>query len=295
MGARGGEDSAKAGRWKMYKRFKKPFCFITGILLGLTAALMFFGDNIASFIIFHPWTPAADWKATAERCEEVRFETADGGVLHGLYFPHENSRGVVLYSHGNGDNVKTCEHLGTLYRERLGVSILIYDYRGYGFSEGKPTARGILEDGRAARKFLAQRENVEESEILQMGFSLGGAVAIDLASRDGARGLIVQSSFTSLVDMGKKLFPVLPVGLFLREKLDSRKKIGDFHGPVFISHGTRDSVVPYKQGESLYRSANEPKTFYPVEEGDHTPPPEEFYLSEIRQFLDGFLLGSELK
>ena len=259
--------------------------FLCLLLLG-GSLVCIFADRIAAFLLFHPWKPNADWQPTTPNSESVQFPTADGSMLDAIYFPCEHAKGIVLYSHGNGDTLKNLETLADFYRKEFQVSILIYDYRGYGRSEGKPTASGILEDGRAAREWLANREQIDASEIIQMGFSLGGAVAIDLAALDGARGLILQSTFTSLPDMASEILPFLPARLLLRQQLDGVKKIRQYKGPLLLSHGTADQTIPYQQGQKLYRAAGGAKTLYTVEDGFHSPPSEEEYFDLVRHFLE---------
>ena len=254
-------------------------------LLG-AISLCAFADWFAAFLLFHPWKPNADWKPTTPHCEAVHFPTADGSRLDAIYFPCENAKAIVLYSHGNGETLKSLEPLGEFYRKRYQISILMYDYRGYGRSEGKPTASGILEDGRAARKWLAEREEINPSEIVQMGFSLGGTVAIDMASLDGARGLILQSTFSSLPDMGSVKLPFLPVRQLLHEPLDAAAKIQQYHGPLLLSHGTFDGTIPYWQGQKLYFATGGPKTLFTVENGGHVPPQGAEYDEHFVRFLE---------
>ena len=254
-------------------------------LLFVMLLLSLFADRIAAFLLFHPWKPNADWQPTTPNSESVRFPTADGSLLDAIYFPCEHPKGIVLYSHGNGDTLKNLEPIADFYRKEFQISILIYDYRGYGRSGGKPTASGILEDGRAARKWLARREQIDMSEIIQMGFSLGGAVAVDLASQDGAKGLILQSTFTSLPDMASRMFPFLPARLLLHQQLDSVKKIRQYKGPLLLSHGSADGTVPYQQGQKLYLTAGGSKTLYTVENGSHFPPGDREYFDLVRRFL----------
>ena len=138
-------------------------------------------------LIFIPHRyPAGDWRPTGFPFEDAWFQAADGTRLHGWYVPCANARSAVLFCHGNAGNVTHRAYiLETLHRQ-VGVSVLIFDYRGYGRSEGKPNEEGILADARAARGWLAAREKIAESNVVLMGESIGGAVAVDLAARDGA-------------------------------------------------------------------------------------------------------------
>ncbi len=274
------------------KRRRVPY-FLLGFLLFLVLFVGCQADMIARMLLLHPSKLDPRWKPNFPACEEAYFETSNELKLHGLYFPYEPtdsapSRGTILFSHGNGGTVEGWGDIGVLLRSRLNVSVFVYDYRGYGKSEGKPTASNILTDGRAARKWLAERENIPETEIIQMGRSLGGAVAIDLASKDGAKALIVESTFTSLPDMARKILPIIPAKYLLWEQLRSVDKIKKYEGPLFLSHGTADTLIPFEQGKRLYdATASEKKVLYPIWNGGHNDfPPGEYYL-ELRKFLSG--------
>ena len=263
--------------------------FFLGFLLTLVLFVGCQADFIARQFLLHPTRLAPRWKPNFPNCEEVFFETTDKDqlTLHGLYFPYESAGGdVILFSHGNGGTVADWGSVGVLLREKLDASVFVYDYRGYGKSEGTSTASSLLADGRSARKWLAERENIAESEIIQMGRSLGGAVAIDLASRDGAKALIVESTFTSLPDVASCLLPGVPARYLLWEQLHSVKKIEKYEGPLFLSHGTADTLIPFEQGKRLYETAgSEKKAFYPVQGGDHNTFPPAGYYENLRKFL----------
>lgn len=275
-----------AGRFS--KKFKRRLKI--GLVIFLFGAILFccFTDRFVAIFLFNPMKPwPGTWEPSLPDGEAVEIETADGSILDGLYFPCENARAVVLLSHGNGQILKSIEQTAMRYRDEFQVSILIYDYRGYGRSEGHPSATGILDDGRAARKWLAEREGIDEREIVQMGFSLGGSVAIDMAAKDGARGLILQSTFTSLPDIIASKIPLVPTKSLLYEQLDSLDKIKSYDGPLFISHADADWVIPYRQGIALFEAGNGagPKTFHTLKGREHYPPDDEEYLVTIREFI----------
>ena len=215
--------------------------------------------------------------------EDAWFAAADNTRLHGLFLPHPKPRAIILYAHGNGGNVGMWGHVARQLRDRNKVAILVFDYRGYGRSEGTPSEQGVLMDARAARAWLARRTGVAEKEIVLMGRSLGGGVAVDLAANDGARGLVLQSTFTSLPDVAATRMPVAP--MLMKYRFDSLSKIAKYHGPVLISHGDADGLIPFEQGKRLFATANEPKQFFAIPRGDHNDPePEEYH-----RILDGFL------
>jgi fermentation-respiration switch protein FrsA (DUF1100 family) len=219
--------------------------------------------------------------------EEARFKSADGTKLHGWFFDHPERRAVVLFTHGNGGNVAMWANSTKYLVDRHRVAAFVFDYRGYGRSEGQPHEKGVLADARAARKWLADRTGVAEESIVLMGQSLGGAVAVDLAAKDGARGLVLVSSFTSVPAVASQHLPWLPASWVMTERFNSLKKIRQYDGPLLICHGDADRVIPFEQGEALYAAAKSTqKQFVRHTGGDHNDPPPEEYRAALDAFLD---------
>jgi hypothetical protein len=249
---------------------------LAGYLLVLL--LLLFLEN--TLLYPAPRYPAGDWQAAELPHEDVFFASADGTKLHGWLFEHPAPRAVILYAHGNGDCVAFAGPYLSALRDKLRVTIFAFDYRGYGRSEGSPLESGILADGEAAQRWLAERTGQRLGEIVLMGRSLGGAVAVHLAVENGARGLVLQNTFTSMPDVAARHYPWAPVQLLMRNRYDSLSRIGRYHGPVIASHGTADEIVPYELGRKLFdASPSERKTFFSIEGGDHnSPEPREYYL-----------------
>lgn len=176
---------------------------------------------------------------------------------------------MALLAHGNAGNLT--QHAATLrmLHDRHRLSVMVFDYRGYGKSEGEPDEAGLFQDARAARKWLANREKIPEGDIVLIGQSLGGSVMVDLAAEDGARGLVLLSTFTSLPDVASRHFPLLPARLVMQNRFDSIGKIGQYHGPLLQVHGENDKTVPLKLGKRLFTAANEPKRFVVGPSADH--------------------------
>lgn len=239
----------------------------------------------ASFIFFPDPFPAGDWHPPGLELEDANFQAADGTRLHGWFVPHPRPRAVLLLAHGNAGNLTGRVHLLRLFH-RLGVATLIFDYRGYGKSLGTPDEAGILQDARAARRWLANRAGLAEDQIVLCGESLGGAVAVDLASTEGARGLILLSSFTSIVDVARAHLSWFPAGLLLSTRLDSLAKIGQYRGPVLIGHSDADEIVPYDQARRLLAALEQIEkrlvTFHGLGHND-LPPPE--FVAALDQFF----------
>jgi fermentation-respiration switch protein FrsA (DUF1100 family) len=230
--------------------------------------------------------PEGNWQPAGLDFEDAWFTSADGTRLHGWYVPHEQPRAVVLFCHGNAGNVATWAGVLKTLHDRIGVTVMAFDYRGFGRSEGTPSEAGVLADARAARAWLASRTRLEQRQIVLMGRSLGGAVAIDLAAKDGARGLIVESSFTSMPEVGHVAVPWLPVRAMMQTEFNSVAKIGQYHGPFLQSHGTADQLIPFVMGQRLHRAANEPKQFVSIPGGDHNDPQTDEYYRVLTAFLD---------
>lgn len=243
--------------------------------------------KIEKSLIFVPTPyPEGDWRPPGLAFEDAWFTAADGTRLHGWYVPHERPRAVVLFCHGNGGNVATWAGVLRILHDRMAVTVMGFDYRGFGRSEGTPTEAGVLADARAARTWLAQRAGVAENQIVLMGRSLGGAVAIDLAAADGARGLILESTFTSMPEVGHAKMPLLPVRTLMQTQFNSIAKIGHYRGPLLQSHGTADRLIPFSMGRQLFDAANDPKQFIPIPGGDHNDPQTNEYYVALSAFLD---------
>jgi len=244
--------------------------------------LMMLMEN--SMIFFPARYPNGFWDPPGLEFEDAWFTTADGTKLHGWYVPHDSPRAVLLFAHGNAGNIS---HRYDLLQElhELGVATLAFDYRGYGRSSGEPSEQGVLADARAARKWLAERAGVKEQDIVLMGESLGGGVMVDLAAHDGARGLILENTFTSLPDVAAYHYPWLPVRMLMRTRLDSAAKIGQYHGPLLQLHGDADTIIPYQVGQQLFAAANEPKTFVTIRGGDHNDQRTPEAIRAIDEFL----------
>lgn len=231
--------------------------------------------------------PGGNWEPAGLEFEDAWFVADDGTKLHGWYCPHENAVAVALFAHGNAGNVSSHAETLRLLHDRHRLAVLTFDYRGYGRSAGEPNEQGVLQDARAARAWLAEREHIAETDIVLIGQSLGGGVMVDLAAADGARGLVLANTFTSLPDAAAHFMPLVPTRLLMQNRLDSLSKIGNYHGPLWQVHGDRDRIIPYRLGRRLFAAANEPKQFVINRGGDHNDPLSE----ENTESLDRFLAG----
>ena len=260
---------------------------VVRIALVVYFAILLLAMLFENQLIFVPSKfPEGFWRPVGLAQEDVWLQSADGTNLHGWYVPHKKPAAFVLFCHGNAGNLTHREHILRSLRDVVGVSVFIFDYRGYGRSEGRPSEAGLLADARAARRWLAQRAGIADSQLVLMGESLGGAVAVDLAADGGARGLILESTFSSLPDVAAYHYPWLPLRWLLRTKLDAVEKIKAYRGPLLQTHGDRDRIVPDKFGRRLFEAAKGPKEFFVIPGGDHNDPRDRAYYEKLRTFVD---------
>ena len=219
--------------------------------------------------------------------EEIRFQAADGTKLGGWFYAHPSPRFAILYTYGNGeDSARNAEYMAYL-RDSLQAAVLCFDYRGYGKSEGKPVEQGLILDGMAAHQWLTERLDIDASEVVLFGRSLGGGVAVALAERVGARALIVHASFANMVDIGATRYPWLPVRLMMKNRYHSEQRIKSYEGPLLQIHGTADQIVPIHLARPLFEaSPSAQKQFVTIPDGTHNEGLTDEAFSELERFLD---------
>jgi len=225
--------------------------------------------------------------------QRLDLETSDGETIAAWYVPHPDAKGSVIFCHGNGGNI--ADRLGTIRAlHHLGYNVLAFDYRGYGQSTGSPSETGTYLDAEAAWSYLTQTRSDPAERIAVFGESLGGAVAVELALRHPPGALIVQASFTSLVDIGRLHYPLLPVRWILRYRYESIGKIDKITAPKLFIHAIDDELIPLDNGRRLFDRAAPPKRFLETP-GGHNSGGFTFspaYTRQVGAFLDEALGGS---
>lgn len=230
--------------------------------------------------------------------ESVMIPTEDGEQIHGWYVHHgsgeDASRGVLLFFHGNAGNISHRLDSIRVFNQ-LGLDVLIVDYRGYGESTGKPSEAGLYADGEAAWNYLVDERGVAPGRIIVFGRSLGAAVGARLAGHESPGGLILESGFTSGVEMARRLYPFLPARLVTRLDFPVKEYVGDIDCPAMVIHSRDDEIIPFDMGQSVFEAIpGDEKVFLEIWGGHNTG----FFLSEavyvpaLEAFLQKYLGGT---
>ena len=249
----------------------------------LLIIVFFFQGNL----LYHPTTDNY-LQNQAERepaeIEKVKITTKDKINLIGWFYNRNLEEfKTILFFHGNAGSLENRTYKLNHFKN-LNLNFLIIAWRGFSGNKGKPNEMGLYEDAKSAIKWL-KAKGVKEKNIILYGESLGTGVAVEVAQNKNYAGVILESPFTSMVNMGKKYYPFFPVSLLLKDKFESYKKINNIFVPVLIMHGKVDKIVPYDMGKKMYELANEPKFFYSQEYGDHMIEYDEKLLSALKKFI----------
>jgi hypothetical protein len=267
------------------------------IYLGLLVLLRLFESNL----IYFPGNqrvliPPPSWLGLP--VERVEIPTEDGVKLVGWVIPTQSDSSSLwlLICHGNAGNLSEFNrphHYAGL--RQLGLSLLAFDYRGYGESDGVPSEQGLYRDVDAAYRFLRETRGVPADRIVIFGHSLGSAVAIDLASRHPAAGLIVEGALTSATDRGRELYPYIPIRWIARSRFSSIDKVSGITVPKLFLHAAGDDVIPPAHGRRLFEAAPQPKTFVDLHggHGDAFDVDSAQYFGSIAKFLQHLAARSE--
>lgn len=268
------------------------YCTIVGLMAAGETFLVYPGSSY----------PKGDWEPEGFSFEEVEFASADGTKLFGWFLPrHPQDRSqeanpsaeppkqqTVLFCHGNAENIaESSQWYGENYRTSLNADVFVFDYRGYGKSQGTPFEQGVLEDSKAALNLLCERTGREHSEIVIVGNSIGGGPAVYLAAEYGCKALILRRTFTRITDAAQANYPWLPVRMVMRNQYPSITRIKSYEGPLFQSHGDADSLIPFELGKELFEAApTSNKKFFLVPGMGHLDPLPSEYWPEMAAFVD---------
>lgn len=275
------------------------------VAVAILALLVFAGfrmnllESLERQFIFFPTPEIEQTPADVElEYDNVLFQTDDGLTLNGWFIPapsadadsdQGNSDITLLWFHGNGGNMGHRVEDLALFFHLLSVNVFIFDYRGYGLSEGQPSEKGVYQDSRAALAYLESRPDVNPDRIVYFGRSLGTAVAAELAVHSPPNGMILFSAFTSIRDLAATLYPFSPLRLLTGKRFDTLARIEHYRGPLLVIHGQQDEIIPPSLGDALFNAANEPKQFLALPNARHNDGLGEVggeLWASLRDFLD---------
>ena len=260
--------------------------FYISLLLGLViyfivlAYIYLFQRNL----LYHPAVNGYQGDKINFDYEEVFIKNNEGIKLKAwLHKKDLINKKTILFFHGNAGNLTNRNYkLNEL--SKFDVNFLILAYRGFSNNQGKPTEEGLYEDAKSSLDWL-KLKGVKEKNLILYGESLGTAVAIETAQNKTLAGIILESPFTSMIELAQKYYPFLPVKFLLKDKYETANKLPNVTSPILVLHGKLDTIVPFAMGEKLYRQANEPKFKYFIDNDDHMMRYDQDLLNEIKKFI----------
>lgn len=266
--------------------FSSAIWFLILLAFGAYLALALLAFLFQGHLVYFPNAPSRALEATPESAglayESVDFSTDDGVRLHGWFLPGPAAaRATLLFCHGNAGNISHRLDSLKIFHD-LGLSVLIFDYRGYGESDGRPSEAGTYRDAEAAWRYLTDQRGIAPENIVIFGRSLGAAVAAHLAAAHKPKALILESGFTSAPDLAAEIYWFLPVRWLLRLRYDAAAYLKQVRAPVLIVHSRDDEIIPFRHGRALFAAANEPKELLQIR-GDHN----QGFLISGRAYIDG--------
>ena len=263
---------------KMYNLFLVSLVVLVYLLV--TLGLYIFQRNL----LYHPTENNYYGDKLTVKIEKVKIKTDDNIDLLAWYHNKDIKKfKTILYLHGNAGSLENRIHKINHFKD-MNINFILLAWRGFSGNKGKPTEQGLYQDARSAVKWLIN-QGVTEENIIIYGESLGTGVATEIAQNKNFAGVILESPFTSMIDLGKKYYPIFPVKLLLKDKYESEKKIKNLKSPLLVMHGKKDKIVPFYMGEKIFDMANNPKFNYFTEMDDHMMNYDENLINEIDLFI----------
>ena len=248
---------------------------------------------LENYLVYPGTTASQSWaappKEVIDEVQDVDLVTASGTKIHGWWLPCPDSDRTLLYFHGNGGNLSHRGGSVAKLRKILDTAVFMIDYPGYGKSQGTSSEAGCYESATASYDWLTQTQNRDPKQLIVYGASLGGGVAVELASRKPHGALVLVKTFTSLPDVAAGQYPWLPVRWLMHNRMPTIDRIASVGGPVFICHGDADRLIPFAHGQRLFAAAAEPKMFVRLPGQDHDESLGEGFYVTLKSFLETHL------
>ena len=259
--------------------FIKSFFLLILIYFVITVVFYFFQMNL----FYHPFSPQITGKGLIHNFETINFKTSDNFELKGWFHLKNSNKKTILFLHGNAGNLDNrIDKLNFL--GNMDINFLIISWRGYSGNPGNPSETGLYKDALGGIEWL-NKKGISNDRIILYGESLGTAITTEVAQNENFAGIILEAPFTSMVDMGQKIYPIFPVKFLLKDKYESKNKIKNIKSPILVLHGRKDKIVPFYMGEKIFEMANSPKFKYFTDLDDHMMNFDEKLVNEIDLFI----------
>ena len=268
----------------MIKKFKINLMLFFQIIFFIYLVILIFLYFFQRNLMYHPNENNYFDDQISVHIDKVKIITEDNIELLGWYHQKDLKKyKTILFFHGNAGSLENRIHKLNHFRE-MDVNFLIIAWRGFSGNKGKPTEKGLYQDGKSALNWLLDKGIIEENIIIY-GESLGTGVATHLSQNKNFAGIILETPFTSMVDAAKTFYPYIPVGLLLKDKFDNKNKIKNIIAPVLIMHGEADQIVPFFMGKKIYEIANEPKYSYFTKNDNHMMEYDKNLIKALNSFI----------
>jgi len=257
----------------------KSFFLLIVIYVGITVVVYFYQRKL----LYHPFSAEITGEGLIHNFETINFKTSDNFVLKGWFHLKNSNKKTILFLHGNAGNLDNrIDKLNSL--GSMDINFLIISWRGYSGNPGNPSEAGLYKDVLGGIKWLNEK-GISNDQIILYGESLGTAIATEVGQNKNFAGIILEAPFTSMVDMGQKIYPIFPVKFLLKDKYESKNKIKNLKSPLLVLHGRKDKIVPFYMGEKIFEMANNPKFKYFTDLDDHMMDFDDKLINEIDSFI----------
>ena len=257
----------------------KSILLLILIYVGITVVIYFYQRKL----LYHPFSTQITGEGLIHNFETINFKTPDNLLLKGWFQLKDSKKKTILFLHGNAGNLDNrIDKLNFL--GNMDINFLIISWRGYSGNPGNPSETGLYKDALGGIEWL-NKKGISNDRIILYGESLGTAITTEVAQNENFAGIILEAPFTSMVDMGQKIYPIFPVKFLLKDKYESKNKIKNIKSPILVLHGRKDKIVPFYMGEKIFEMANSPKFKYFTDLDDHMMNFDEKLVNEIDLFI----------
>ena len=257
----------------------KSILLLILIYVGITVVIYFYQRKL----LYHPFSTQITGEGLIHNFETINFKTPDNLLLKGWFHLKDSKKKTILFLHGNAGNLDNrIDKLNFL--GNMDINFLIISWRGYSGNPGNPSETGLYKDALGGIEWL-NKKGISNDRIILYGESLGTAITTEVAQNENFAGIILEAPFTSMVDMGQKIYPIFPVKFLLKDKYESKNKIKNIKSPILVLHGRKDKIVPFYMGEKIFEMANSPKFKYFTDLDDHMMNFDEKLVNEIDLFI----------